>query len=144
MLILDAMMNAGPEVVAETGNAGFSKESAILLMAETLPLAGYGGVRADLPGWDAPEMIHGAMKDHRPSLFCHSPRPVFFDVVAARGTLTIEELASRWQLFASAAELTSGEFHVVVPRWVSGRDGRQVAKQIAELVGVRIGYIWAI
>ena len=129
---------------AAAANIGCTRESAIRLMAEALPLAGYGGVRADLPGWEAPEVIHGAMKDHRPSLFCESPKPIFVDVVAARGSLTLEELASRWQLFASAAELTAGEFHVVVPRWVANRDGRQVAKQIADLVGVRIGYIWAI
>src|SRR5512144_1897498 len=133
-----------PELATSGASAGLNREAAIRLMAETLPLAGYGGVRADLPGWDAPETIHGAMKDHRPSLFCQLPRPVFFDVVAAQGSLTLEELASRWQLFASAAELTSGEFHVVVPRWVAGRDGRQVAKQIADLVGVHIGFIWAI
>lgn len=138
-------MEAGSDREREATSGGRSdRESAIRLMAETLPLAGYGGVRADLPGWDQPELIHGAMKDHRPSLSCQTPRPVFFDVVAVQGTLTLEDLASRWQLFASAAELTSGEFHVVVPRWVAGRDGRQVAKQIAEIVGVRIGYIWAI
>ena len=123
---------------------GCSREGAIRLMAETLPLAGYGGVRADLPGWEAPELIRGAMMDHRPSLFCQSPRPIFLDVVAARGAVTLEELTSRWQLFASAAELAGGEFHVVVPRWVANRDGRQVAKQMADLAGVRIGYIWAI
>jgi hypothetical protein len=128
----------------EIPSRSFSREAAIRLMAEALPLAGYGGVRADLPGWEAPEVIHGAMKDHRPSLFCQAPRPIFLDVVAAQGALTLEDLASRWQLFASAAELTNGEFHIVIPRWVAGRDGRQVAKQIAELVGVRIGYIWAI
>jgi hypothetical protein len=53
-------------------------------------------------------------------------------------------VASRWQLFSSAAELTDGEFHVVIPRWIAGKDGRQIAKQIAELVGVRIGYIWTV
>jgi len=135
----------GLEIEQTSGvSAGLSREAAIRLMAEALPLAGYGGVRADLPGWEVPEVIHGAMKDHRPSLCCQSPRPIFLDVVAARTPFGLEELASRWQLFASAAELTSGEFHVVVPRWVAGRDGRQVAKQIADLVGVRIGYIWAI
>ncbi len=133
-----------PELAISGASVGLSREAAIRLMAETLPLAGYGGVRADLPGWEAPELIHGATKDHRPSLFCQTPRPIFLDVVAAQSPFALEELSSRWQLFASAAELTSGEFHVVVPRWVAGRDGRQVAKQIAELVGVRIGYIWAI
>ncbi len=127
-----------------TSDGGLGNEAAIRLMAETLPLAGYGGIRADLPGWEAPEVIRGAMKDHRPSLFCGSPRPIFLDVVTFHGPLELEELGSRWQLFASAAQLTSGEFHIVVPRWVAGRDGRQVAKQIAESVGVRIGYIWAI
>ena len=119
------------------------RESFIRLMAETLPLAGYAGVRADLPGWDQPEVIHGAVRDHRPSLFCEAPKPTFMDVLSP-GPVTLEDVASRWQLFASAAELTGGEFHVVVPRWVAGRDGRHVAKQIAELVGVKIGYIWAV
>ncbi|GAO02776.1 hypothetical protein [Anaeromyxobacter sp. PSR-1] len=119
------------------------KEAFIRLMAETLPLAGYAGVRADLPGWDTPDVIHGAMRDHRPSLFCEAPKPVFLDVLSP-GPVALEEVASRWQLFSSAAELAGGEFHVVLPRWVAGRDGRQVAKQIAELVGVRIGYIWAV
>jgi len=133
-------------VLTETqGTSGTTptREAATRLMAETLPLAGYGGVRADLPGWELPEVVHGAMKDHRPSLSCQLPKPVFLDVIAP-GPLTIEEVASRWQLFSSAAELTGGEFHVVIPRWVAGRDGRQVVKQIAELVGVRVGYIWAI
>ena len=133
-----------PELAISGASVGLNREAAIRLMAETLPLAGYGGVRADLPGWEAPELIHGATKDHRPSLFCQTPRPIFLDVVAAQSPFALEDLSSRWQLFASAAELTSGEFHVIVPRWVAGRDGRQVAKQIAELVGVRIGYIWAI
>lgn len=126
----------------ETGTEG-RREAFIRLMAETLPLAGYSGVRADLPGWDAPDIIHGAMRDHRPSLFCQAPKPTFLDVLSP-GPLALEEVASRWQLFASAAELTGGEFHVVIPRWIAGRDGRLVAKQIAELVGVRIGYIWAV
>ncbi len=130
------------ETAAETGG-GVQRESFIRLMAETLPLAGYAGVHADLPGWEAPEVIHGAMRDHRPSLFCEAPKPVFLDVLAP-GPITLEDVASRWQLFASAAELTGGEFHVVLPRWIAGRDGRQIAKQIAELVGVRIGYIWTV
>lgn len=129
----------------ETAAAGndVQRDSFIRLMAETLPLAGYAGVRADLPGWDQPEVIHGAMRDHRPSLFCEAPKPTFMDVLSP-GPVTLEEVASRWQLFASAAELTGGEFHVVIPRWVAGRDGRHVVKQLAELVGVRIGYIWTI
>ncbi len=95
------------------------REGFIRLMAETLPLAGYRGVRADLPGWELPEIIHGAMRDHRPSLFCEAPKPTFMDVLSP-GPVTLEEVASRWQLFASAAELTGGEFHVVIPRWVAG------------------------
>ncbi|BDG07664.1 hypothetical protein [Anaeromyxobacter paludicola] len=127
-----------------SGGANLPVEGAIRLIAETLPLAGYGGIRADLPGWDSPEVIHGAMRDHRPSLSAESPKTVYFDVLAAAGPVSLEDVASRWQLFASAAELTEGEFHVVVPRWIGGRDGRLVVKQIADLVGVRIGFIWAI
>lgn len=128
---------------AETTGADVRREAFIRLMAETLPLAGYAGVRADIPGWEAPEVIHGAMRDHRPSLFAEAPSPTFLDVLSP-GPLALEEVASRWQLFASAAELTGGEFHVVIPRWVAGRDGRALAKQLAEVVGVRIGFIWAV
>ena len=129
------------EVIESGGEA--RKDGLIRLMAETLPLAGYGGVRADLPGWQAPDVVHGAVRDHRPSLSCEAPKPILLDVLAP-GPLALEEVASRWQLFASAAELVGGEFHIVLPRWVAGRDGRQVAKQIAELIGVRIGFIWAV
>jgi hypothetical protein len=128
-----------PVIEAPSGG----REAAIRLMAETLPLAGYGGIRADLPGFDPPDLVHGALRDHRPSLSANEPKPVLFDVLAL-GPVTLEDVASRWQLFASAAEQSSGEFHVVIPRWVAGRDGRLVAKQIAQLVGVRIGFIWAI
>ncbi len=139
-----ALRRGGVMVVTqEEGRGDVQRESFIRLMAETLPLAGYGGVRADLPGWNLPEVIHGAMRDHRPSLFCDAPKPTFLDVLSP-GPVTLEEVASRWQLFASAAELSGGEFHVVIPRWLAGRDGRHVAKQIAELVGVRIGYIWTV
>ncbi|MFT3916111.1 MAG: hypothetical protein QM704_19100 [Anaeromyxobacteraceae bacterium] len=131
------------ETAAATGEGDARRQALIRLMAETLPLAGYAGVQADLPGWEAPELVRGAVKDHRPSLFCEAPKPVFLDVLAA-GALAIEEIASRWQLFASAAELTEGEFHVVIPRWIAGRDGRAVARQIANLVGVRLHYVWAV
>ncbi len=129
------------EVIESGGEA--RKDGLIRLMAEALPLAGYGGIRADLPGWQAPDVVHGAVRDHRPSLSCEAPKPVLLDVLAP-GPLALEEVASRWQLFASAAELLGGQFHVVLPRWIAGRDGRQVAKQIAELIGVRIGFIWAV
>lgn len=120
-----------------------AREGLIRLMAEAMPLAGYSGLHADLPGWDMPEVVHGAVRDHRPSLFCEAPRPVFVDVLPS-GPVSLEEVASRWQLFSSAAELAHGEFHVVIRRWIAGRDGRELAKQIAELVGVRIGFIWAV
>ena len=130
-------------VSEELGTRDVRRDALVRLMAEALPLAGYAGVRADLPGWDLPELIHGAVRDHRPSLYCDEPKPVFLDVLSP-GPVMLEDVASRWQLFSSAAELTSGEFHVVIPRWVAGKDGRQLAKQIAELAGVRIGYIWAV
>ncbi len=65
------------------------RERFIRLMAEALPLAGYQGVHADLPGWDAPELVHGAVRDHRPCIFCEAPCPVYVDVLP---------LPSRWSL----------------------------------------------
>ena len=51
-----------------------------------------------------PIELYSAVRDHRPSLFCEAPRPVFLDVLPP-GAVSLEEIASRWQLFSSAAEL---------------------------------------
>ena len=94
-------------------------------------------------GQDRPDVLHGATRDHRPSLSCEGPTRTFIDILAP-GPLSLPDVASRWQLFASAAKLSGGEFHVVIPRWVAGCDGRLVAKRIAEIARVRIGFIWAV
>ncbi len=136
------MLGTQTETTSVTGGPG--REGLIRLMAETLPLAGYRGVLADLPGWDAPELVRGAKQDHRPSLSCKAPKPVYLDVLSPHGPFTLQETASRWQLFSSAAELAKGEFHVVVASWLAGKDGRQVVKRLAGLAGVRVGYIWTV
>jgi hypothetical protein len=119
--------------------------AATRLMAETLPLAGYTNILADCPGKRRPHLIRGMRADHRPNLVCQGGyRYVLMDVVFP-GEMNFPDIASRWQLFASAAEQAGGEFHVVVPRWVEGVGaGRDAVSKAAEAIGIRISHIWEI
>lgn len=115
------------------------------LMAETLPLAGYTNILADCPGKRRPHLIRGMRADHRPNLVCQGGyRYVLMDVVFP-GEMNFPDIASRWQLFSSAAEQAGGEFHVVVPRWVEGvGSGRDAVAKAADAIGIRISHIWEI
>jgi hypothetical protein len=119
--------------------------AATRLMAETLPLAGYTNILADCPGKRRPHLIRGMRADHRPNLVCQGGyRYVLMDVVFP-GEMNFPDIASRWQLFSSAAEQAGGEFHVVVPRWVDGVGaGRDAVSKAAEAIGIRIAHIWEI
>jgi hypothetical protein len=119
--------------------------AATRLMAETLPLAGYTNILADCPGKRRPHLIRGMRADHRPNLVCQGGyRYVLMDVVFP-GEMNFPDIASRWQLFSSAAEQAGGEFHVVVPRWVDGVGaGRDAVSKAAEAIGIRISHIWEI
>jgi hypothetical protein len=119
--------------------------AATRLMAETLPLAGYTNILADCPGKRRPHLIRGMRADHRPNLVCQGGyRYVLMDIVFP-GEMNFPDIASRWQLFSSAAEQAGGEFHVVVPRWVDGVGaGRDAVSKAAEAIGIRISHIWEI
>lgn len=115
------------------------------LIAETLPLAGYTHILADCPGKRRPDTIRGIRADHRPNLVCQGGlRYVLIDVVLP-GEMNFPDIASRWQLFSSAAEQAGGEFHVVVPRWVDGMGaGRETVAKAAEAIGVRVAHVWEV
>lgn len=119
--------------------------AATRLMAETLPLAGYTNILADCPGKRRPQLIRGMRADHRPNLVCHGGfRYVLMDVVFP-GEMNFPDIASRWQLFSSAAEQAGGEFHVIVPRWVEGVGaGREAIAKAADALGIRISHVWEI
>jgi hypothetical protein len=119
--------------------------AATRLMAETLPFAGYTNILADCPGKRRPHLIRGMRADHRPNLVCQGGyRYVLMDVVFP-GEMNFPDIASRWQLFSSAAEQAGGEFHVVVPRWVEGvGSGRDAVSKAADAIGIRIFHIWEI
>ena len=114
-------------------------------MAEALPLAGYTNILADCPGKRRPHLIRGMRADHRPNVVCQGGyRYVLMDVIFP-GEMNLTDIASRWQLFSSAAEQAGGEFHVVVPRWGDGMGaGREAVAKAAEAIGVRVSHVWEI
>ena len=111
-------------------------------MAQVFRLSGYQGVRADVDGLAPPEIVHGTMRSHRPSLTAvGGGRPVLVDVFVP-GESDADEQFSRWQLFASAAGQCGGEFHVVVPSRIDGSAGEQWVRRLAEATGTSVTKVW--
>ncbi len=147
-------LDASPEVHEASGcdasgreantMVGPSTRAVVETMAEVLALSGYVGVHADVEGRPAPSVIRGTMRSHRPSLSATSSgRQVLVDVFVPEETDASLQL-SRWQLFASAADQSGGEFHVVVPAWFENSGGRDWVRRIAEATGMRIAKVWEI
>ncbi len=114
------------------------------LMVEVLERSGYREVRADLGEREPPELVRGTVRSHRPSLFAMGGRrPALFDVFVP-GEVGFEEQLSRWQLFASAAEQLSGEFHVVVPPTIDGVPGKEWTRRLSEAVGLTVTKVWEV
>ena len=114
------------------------------LMVEVLERSGYREIKVDLEGHEPPALVRGTVRSHRPSLMAlGGGRPVLFDVFVP-GDVAYEEQLSRWQLFASAAEQISGEFHVVVPGELEGVPGREWVRRLAEGVGMTVTKVWEV
>jgi hypothetical protein len=117
----------------------------IRLMVNHFQSNGYGDIRADLPGYTQPDIIHGSIQDHQPDLTCRSNggqgRLV---ILEAETGITIgdQHTASQWTLFADAARRSGGEFHVVVPKFVNGASGSTVAQQRARQLGITLHEAW--
>jgi hypothetical protein len=113
-------------------------------MYEVLALSGYRAVCADVTGHTAPELVHGTVRSHRPSLTAvGGGRPVLVDVYLP-GESDPDEHISRWQLFASAASDCGGEFHVVVPSWMEGGSGRRWVRSVTEGSGMVVTKVWEV
>lgn len=119
------------------------------LMAEYFRAEGCVEVRAEAPGYLAPEKIVGSIKDHAPALTCRRTdargTAVLMDTLLVEGgAMEIDEVVSRLQLFSSAAQAIDGELHLVVPEKVGGCDGEELARALLERLGLRVNRIWAL
>jgi hypothetical protein len=118
--------------------------AAVETMAEVLSRSGYAEVRADVAGFTAPDIVRGTVRSHRPSLSARAGgRPVIVDVFLPDES-DLDRHLSRWHLFASAADQTGGEFHLVVPAWLDGRDGRAWARQLTAGCGLSVAKVWVL
>ncbi len=113
-------------------------------ITEVLVRSGYQAIQADVDGRPLPAVVHGTVRSHRPSVSAiGGGRPVYLDVYLPEESDPDEQI-SRWQLFASAASRTGGEFHVVVPAWIEGASGAFWARQVASATGLTITKVWEI
>lgn len=141
---LEAQRRSGPDRTERNEAVGPKTRAVTETMSEVLALSGYESVHADVEGRPVPELVRGTVRSHRPNLSAvGGGLPVLFDVYFP-GESDPEEQLSRWQLFASAAVQTGGEFHVVVPAWIEGAPGRLWARRVADATGIAVTKIWEI
>ncbi|MFO7156862.1 MAG: hypothetical protein DIU72_009635 [Pseudomonadota bacterium] len=125
------------------------KDALCALMAEYFRLEGCVDVRADAPGYLPPEKIVGSLRDHAPALTCRRNdsrgTAILLDTLLVEGgAMEIGEVVSRLQLFSSAAQAIDGELHLVVPEWVGGCSGEELARALLRRLGLRVNRIWAL
>lgn len=116
-------------------------------MAEFFRLEGCLEVRAQAPGYLAPEKIIGSIKDHAPALTCRRGdargTAVILDTLLVEGgAVELTEVVSRLQLFSSAVQSIHGELHLVVPDRVGGCDGEDLARTLLKRLNLSVHRVW--
>jgi hypothetical protein len=109
----------------------------ISMMANHFKNEGFRNIRADIPGFPDPEVIHGTKKNHLPDLTANNNGPEIILEAETSGSIFDDHTVSQWILFADAAQKAGGEFHVVVPK-----GSRSTAEQRAADLGIKVDTIW--
>ena len=109
----------------------------ISMMANHFKNQGFRNIRADIPGFPDPEVIHGTKKNHLPDLKANNNGTEIILEAETSGSIFNDHTVSQWTLFADAAQKAGGEFHVVVPK-----GSRSTAEQRAANLSINIDTIW--
>ena len=109
----------------------------ISMMANHFKNEGFRNIRADIPGFPDPEVIHGTKKNHLPDLTANNNGTDIILEAETSGSISDDHTTSQWTLFADAAQKAGGEFHVVVPK-----RSRSAAEQRAASLGIQLDNIW--
>lgn len=107
------------------------------MMANHFKNEGFRNIRADIPGFPDPEVIHGTKKNHLPYLTANNNGTDIILEAKTSGSIFDDPTASHWTLFADAAQKAGGEFHVVVPK-----GSRSTVEQRAASLGIQLDNIW--
>jgi hypothetical protein len=92
------------------------------MMANYFQTLGYADIRADLQGYNQPELIWWMGKErdaYRPDVTClkndGKGTPIILEAETCE-SIAIDHTRQQWQLFSARAKQIGGEFHVVVPK----------------------------
>ena len=115
----------------------------IIMMANYFQREGYQNIKADIPGYEQPEILQGQIRNHQPDLTCNDTCGNFIILESETcSTIFNSHTQSQWQLFAAYANYPNTQFHLVVPNDCNGQDGRKLARdQLLEL-GLKYDKIW--
>lgn len=137
--------------VIEYSNIHSQRETLAIVMLELLEFEGCDNIRIAAPvmGFPMPERVPGKTEDHIPDLTCTHPmapkKTIYVDVVFSESRVPLEEVVSRMQLFGSAAYISGGEYHIVVPnRIIDGYTSEALVQQLLAKVGVKPHRIWVV
>jgi hypothetical protein len=109
----------------------------ITMMANHFKNEGFRNIRADIPSFPDPAVIHGTKKNHLPDLTANNNGTDIILEAETSGSIFDDHTVSQWTLFADAAQRYGGEFHVVVPK-----GSRSAAEQRAASLGIQLDNLW--
>jgi hypothetical protein len=114
-------------------------DSMVELLADFVKEKGYSDIRANLSGYDKPELIHweGTKKGHFPDLISTKSQDYIFEV-ETDDSINDSRTEDRWKLFSTDAQAHSKKFIIVVPDGSEAKAGQRVRE-----LGIIANGIWA-
>jgi hypothetical protein len=110
----------------------------VSMMARYFKDQGYTNIQADIDGYQAPPIIKGKVKSHRPDLLCNKTSTTQIILEAETDdTIDDEHTRSQWHLFWDWAKNHGNEFHLVVPEGY-----RDAANRRLNEIGISADTIW--
>ncbi|MFC2025342.1 hypothetical protein ACFLTG_02905 [Chloroflexota bacterium] len=118
-------------------------DSMVRSVANYLKENGHSSIKADLEGYEKPELIYwsSTKKGHYPDVTSNKSKDYIFEVETDD---TISELhtGDQWKLFSESAKIYSKAFIVVVPKESESKAWDRVTEMRG--VGVTVDNVWTV
>ena len=115
-------------------------DSMVKAVAKYLKENGHSNIKADLLGYDKPDLIYweSTKKGHIPDVTSTKNQEYIFEV-ETDDSIDDSHTEDQWKLFSAYAEQYSKKFIVVVPKELE-----QQARQRAKQLGIKVDDVWIV
>lgn len=115
-------------------------DSMVRAVAKHVKENGHSNIKADLPGYDKPDLIYweSTKEGHIPDVTSTKNQGYIFEV-ETDDSIDDSHTEDQWKLFSANAKQHSKKFIVVVPK-----GSEQQARQRAKQLGINVDDVWTV